>query len=281
MNLIPLEKQFVNTNVFTEIFKKIENPIKFFVDIGASDGISYDPTYCLSKNKWNGISFEASNEKFGALYANLHDGVTKINECVTPDNIVEFLENENAPKDMGAFSIDIDSYDYFVLRKLLENGYSFQSLCVECNTIFPPGINWTVLYKHAKQYWTGNSHFLGCSLSLYDKLLKKYGYEIVCYDWENAYYVKKEYFNSFNISDNSLGHMWHYGYWGRPGRGDPDFFNWNDDFRIASLAPHLQLHFIRNHIHIRIHKENVDFLLFHDTEYNDKHTELLGLGSQI
>jgi hypothetical protein len=267
----------VRTDVFVkEIFDKIEPENKIFIDVGASNGIDYDPTYGLTLDNWSGILFEASEDKHNAMCRHLPNYLIKIKEIVTPDNIIPLLEKNNVPKNVGAISIDIDGYDYFVIKALLENGYLADSFCVECNTIFPPGINWTVLYKPGL-FWAGNTHFLGCSFSLYDKLFKKYGYEVVFYDWENAYYVKKECFSKFNVVDNSLATMWNNGYWKRPDRGLPGGFDWNNDFKIADLAPNLQLHFIRNHGHIRTHKENSEFILFHDTEYNDKHKELLGL----
>ncbi len=279
MGILPLGEEHVSTKVFTEIFKKINSQSNFFIDIGASDGIAYDPTHCLSRTGWNGISFEASAEKYDALCLNLHSGIIKVNTLVTPENIIELLKENRVHKKLGAFSVDIDGYDYFVLQKILEAGYSFSSICVECNTIFPPGINWTVLYKEG-YFWSGNTHFLGCSLSLYDKLMKKYGYEIIHYDWENAYYVQKQDFNKFGVIDNSLLRMWSEGYWNRTKRGYGDYFSWNNDFWITGLAPHLQLHFIRNHKHIKVHKENEDFLLFHDNEYvneKQKYDELLEL----
>ncbi len=267
----------VRTDVFVkQIFDKIEPANRIFINIGASNGVDYDPTYGLTNDNWSGILFEASEDKYGALCRHLPKYLIKIKECVTPDNIIPLLEKNNVPKNVGAVSIDIDGYDYFVIKSLLENGYLADSFCVECNTIFPPGINWTVLYKPGL-FWSGNSHFLGCSFSLYDKLFKKYGYEVVFYDWENAYYIKKEQFSKFNITDNSLMTMWNNGYWKRPDRGLPGGFDWNNDFNIANLAPNLQLHFIRNHAHIREHKENIEFVLFHDNEHNNKYKELLGL----
>lgn len=270
MNMIMLPKaEPVRSDLFDKIFQLIKPINKFFINIGASNGIDFDPTYGLTQQGYSGILFEASKDKYDGLCKHLpRQNLIKINDFVTPHNIVQYLKENNVPHDVDAVSIDIDGYDYFIIKELLENQYLPQCFCVECNTIFPPGINWTLLYKK-DYFWSGNTHFLGCSLSLYDKLMKKYGYEIVHYDWENAYYIKREFIEAFKIKDNSLITMWNGGYWNRPDRGFVGGFEWNNDFMIANLEPRLQLHFIRNHTHIRCHKENDEFLLFHDNEFNN------------
>jgi hypothetical protein len=273
----------VKTNVFNSlIFSRVKPKHKFFIDVGCSDGISFDPTFGINNDmKFSGIFFEADKNKYNKLCNNFpRNDLIKVNDLVTPNNIINHLEKNNVPKDIDAVSIDIDGYDYFIIKTLLENGYLAQSFCVECNTIFPPGINWTLLYKEG-YFWSGNTHFLGCSLSLYDKLMKKFGYEIIHYDWENAYYVKRElYTQFFNFKENSLQTAWEKGYWKRPDRGLPGGFEWNDDFVIANLDPRLQLHFVRNHSHIRTHKENEEFYLFHDNEFDsldENKKKVLGL----
>jgi hypothetical protein len=271
----------VKTDIFSfAIFPLIEPRSKWFIDIGASNGVDYDPTYCLSKDKWSGISFEATEDKYKEL-CKLHSGIIKINDFVTPDNIIKHLQENNVPKNIDAVSIDIDGYDYFVIKELLENGYEATCFCVECNTIFPPGINFTVLYK--EKYFWNVSHFLGCSFSLYDKLFKKYGYEPVIYDWENAYYVKKENRSKFSIKDNSLMKLWKDGYWNRLDRqvvGVEGGFEWNLDFEITDLSNEEQLKFIRIHPHFRRRVENEEYVLFYDDQLNvlDKNKKLLGLG---
>ena len=62
----------------------------FYVDIGASDGISLSNTYLLEKNGWNGICIEPESNSFTKLVSNRNS--ININcACYKSDEEVDFL----------------------------------------------------------------------------------------------------------------------------------------------------------------------------------------------
>ena len=66
---------------------------QFFVDIGASDGISASNTYALYNNNWNGLALECDSNKFAALATLYSDELPYImlsKNKVNPEN-VEYL----------------------------------------------------------------------------------------------------------------------------------------------------------------------------------------------
>ena len=120
---------------------------------------------------------------------------------VTPDNVSRILETLDLPEIIKVLNLDIDSYDYFVLEKLL-NDFKFQFLILEINPIFPMSVDFTVEYDELFN-WSGDS-FQGASVSMFYKLLnlyqskyyllkKSYGFSqslrIVLYKKQRLYYV--------------------------------------------------------------------------------------------
>lgn len=164
---------------------------KFYVDIGANDGVSKSNTRRLALNGWKGLCFELDPlhvRSFKNTYHDLND--VRICEVkVTPVNVSELLVANDVPKDFGVLSLDIDSYDYFVLEKLL-NSFRPTILIVEINEKIPPPLEFTVLYseEHSWDY----SHFFGLSICQLEKLCLAQNYAIAFLEYNNAILVAKE-----------------------------------------------------------------------------------------
>ena len=96
---------------------------RFAVDVGAGDGIRGSNTYALFLGGWRGVGFEGDEKRARRLaraYKNL-EGVGARHALVTPANVVGLLRAEGVPRDFGVFSLDIDSYDYWVLDAALKS----------------------------------------------------------------------------------------------------------------------------------------------------------------
>ena len=99
--------------IISYIIKQLNVPKEnqFFVDIGASDGISASNTYALYNNNWNGLALECDSKKFAelaTLYYNEHPYVMLSNNKVNPENIEYLLKSHQVPKEFGFLSLDID-----------------------------------------------------------------------------------------------------------------------------------------------------------------------------
>jgi hypothetical protein len=164
---------------------------KYCVDIAAADGFSMSNTLFLYKNNWDGIAVEYNSEKFATL-SELYkkfENINLIKTKVTPDNVLYILQSCLAPKNFSFLNLDIDSYDYYVLDKLLSE-YRPMLICAEINENIPPPIKFTVKYD-LNHFWE-EDHFHGQSLSQLFELCKKYQYDIVELLYNNAFLIPNE-----------------------------------------------------------------------------------------
>lgn len=164
------------------------NIINFCVDLGASDGLTFSNTYPLYKKGWKGLCVEARSCAFSDLafsYRDLPNKITLFNEFVTPHNVLDIFRLSKVPKDFGLLSLDIDSYDYFVLEKILEE-YRPKIICTEINELIPPPVNFALKY-------TENISIdmqIGQSICMVDKLLTLKGYSIIWLEYNNVFAVQ-------------------------------------------------------------------------------------------
>ena len=53
-----------------------------------------------------------------------------------PDNIIELFRRFEVRKHFDLLSVDMDSYDWFILEAILESGYEPRVIIIECNVMF-------------------------------------------------------------------------------------------------------------------------------------------------
>lgn len=164
----------------------------FYVDIGAADGFNSSSTYPFAKNdNFQGLSIEFDQAKFkkmSYIYKNfINANVLKTK--VTPNNISEILTENNIPIEFDILNIDIDSYDLFVLKELL-NSYSPKIISMEINEKIPIPLYFTVEYDE-NHFWKGD-HFFGCSLQAAYTEIKEYNYRLHKLIYNNAIFISNE-----------------------------------------------------------------------------------------
>jgi hypothetical protein len=200
--------------IIDKIFKELKIKINeiFFLDIGAAEGIGMSNTYLLAANGASGISIELNPSKFAMMSVTYREfpNVKLAKNIVTPENICSLVKGLDAPNVIDFLSLDIDSYDYYVLESLLKE-YEFKILCLEINPIFPIEIDFTV--KYPTKEWQGGN-FQGMSLSLVYKILSKFNYYIIHIDRAFVCAIKNDIFldnfplipkeNANQILDNSI-----------------------------------------------------------------------------
>jgi hypothetical protein len=155
------------------------------VDIGAGDGVKASNTYALFLKGWRGLGVEGHRRRARRLakaYRKFEE-VEPVRSLVTPSNVVQLLRSHGIPTDFSVLSLDIDSYDYFVLDALLE---SFRPYLVvtEINEKIPPPIKFVVTYDPDFEPF---HHFFGNSISSLEELCEKHGYAIIGLEYNNAF----------------------------------------------------------------------------------------------
>lgn len=179
---------FDEQNVIQSLLDEIgsKNIKKYCVDIGASDGLTFSNTYPLFNSGWRGVCIECDPEKFADLsdvHINSND-VQLMNCFATPQNILDIFKIHKVPKEFGFLSLDIDSYDYYVLEKILSK-YKPAVICAEINEYFPPPICFALKYGTFDKL----PNAVGQSITMLNKLLFKNDYTLVHLEYNNAFAV--------------------------------------------------------------------------------------------
>lgn len=115
---------------------------------------------------------------------------------VTPDNIVELMKSFQV-SEIDLLTIDIDSYDYFIAKRILENGYQPRVCILEYNPSLPPLSELTIPYP-AQHNKYPNKRIYGASFGAMNSLITEYGYKLVHISgFCNLFYVRSEYAQFF------------------------------------------------------------------------------------
>ncbi|HYH84426.1 MAG TPA: hypothetical protein VEX60_03025 [Pyrinomonadaceae bacterium] len=160
------------------------------VDIGAGDGMRGSNTYALFLAGWSGLGVEGDERRARRLaraYKNL-EGVAALHALVTPSNVVELLKAHNVPRELGVLSLDIDSYDYWVLDALLK-AFRPRIVVTEINEKIPPPVKFVVGYDPD---FSLQHHFFGYSIASLEDLCERHGYALIALEYNNAFLAPRE-----------------------------------------------------------------------------------------
>ena len=150
---------------------------------------------------------------------------------------------------MACSSLDIDSYDYFVLESILKH-FRPAIIIVEINEKIPPPLEFTVIYNEAHSW--DCSHFFGQSICQLEKLALAQNYAIATLEYNNVFLVAKERFQGESLSAEEA---YKKGYVTKEDRAVK--FPWNHNMEILLTSTP---------------EDNVKFLKEHFSGYEGKYT---------
>jgi hypothetical protein len=192
--------QFGEDGILEKIFEIVPNQNKTCIEFGAWDGKKYSNThYLIATKQWTGVLIEANSKRFVDLqntYKN-NERVHMINSYVDfegKDSLDNLLKQTAIAQDFDLLSIDIDGNDYHIWDSVV--CYKPKVVVIEFNPTIPNDIDF--IQEKNMNICQGSS-----LLSLV-KLAKTKGYELVATTVCNAFFVSVEFFDLFNIADNSL-----------------------------------------------------------------------------
>jgi hypothetical protein len=189
--------------IIAKIFEILPPRHKVSVEFGAWDGTYLSNTANLVRNsKWKGCFIEGNKEKFIDLEAayNEYDSAVLINSFVAlsgENSLDSIFERYSLPSDFDFLSIDIDGLDFHVWRSLVS--FKPMVVCIEFNPVIPND----VLFVQDPDFAINQ----GSSLLAIVDLARDKGYELVATTRINAFFVLKEFFDVFQIDDNSVEAM--------------------------------------------------------------------------
>jgi len=179
--------------IIEEIFRKIGETNKRFVEFGVGDGLENN-THSLLLKGWKGSWIDGNKNSIDDIKIKFHDLISSGTLAVRH----EFLTAENANEKIGdveqgeidLLSIDIDGNDFYILKELAV--ISPRVIVAEYNATKGPSIDWVMEYNH-NHTWSGNDYY-GASLKALELLLRTKGYLLVgcSISGVNAFFVKQE-----------------------------------------------------------------------------------------
>jgi hypothetical protein len=202
--------QFGEDGIIEKIFSIISerDPTRgrWAVEFGAWDGQFCSNTLNLIKNHgWSAVLIEANRKKFAEL-TTFHASRTNVH-CLNRfvnlggrDTLDNILSETPIPQTFDLLSIDIDGADYHVWKSL--DRYRPGVVVIEFNPCIPKDIEFIQVPDMTVQH--------GTSILAMTKLAKRKGYELVCINQENAFFVDRKYFSLFGIEDNSVDALIHF-----------------------------------------------------------------------
>jgi len=175
---------------------------RYFIEIGASDGIENNTTWLAVVEKYNGIMIEGN----ARLIARAKRMITSCNigvECrhmfVSAESVSKLVD-EVSFSDPDVLSLDIDGNDYYIAKAILENGIRPKIFVVEYNSVYGQIQSRTIEYQ--KDFSFIKAHpsrlYYGVSIAGWKKFFISHGYRFITVDRNgvNAFFVLPEYFDA-------------------------------------------------------------------------------------
>lgn len=186
--------------ILAKIFEIIGEGSKWCVELGALNGLHDSNVWSLIKKRgWSGVLIEADPTYFEKLVAEYAD--TPNAHCrkefvsfVGESTLDAIFARTPMPTTFDLFSLDIDGNEYHLWESL--EVYAPRVLVVEFNPSIPNDV--TFIQPRDMNVYQGSS------LRALVALGKKKGYELVCTNEANAFFVRTEDFPRFAINDNSV-----------------------------------------------------------------------------
>ena len=185
--------------IIEKILEMLPENDKWCVEFGAGDGRYLSNTRNLVEHQgYSAVMIEGDEKKFRRLQERARgtDAVIPINRFVgftEADNLDQILGSTPVPVDFDLLSIDIDGNDYHVWKATEK--YRPKAVVIEFNHTVPTCVRF-VQPAHPSVHQ-------GASLLSIVELAKEKGYELVSVLPFNAFFVRREYYERFEIEDNA------------------------------------------------------------------------------
>lgn len=186
--------------ILERIFDIIGESSKWCVELGALNGKHGSNVWHLIKEReWSGVLIEADRTYFEKLQQEYKDiqHAYCVNVFVSfegEDSLDKIFARTPLPRTFDLFSLDIDGNEYHLWESL--SHYRPRVMTVEFN----PSIPNDVAFIQPRDMRI----FQGSSLHALVELGRRKGYELIAANEANAFFVLKELFPKFGITDNSI-----------------------------------------------------------------------------
>lgn len=183
---------------------------RYFIEIGAADGIENNTGWLLVAEKYNGMLIEGSKqlvERAQRTVIGYSIGAECHNMFVTKESISN-VKAMTIHDDPDVFSLDIDGNDYHIAQAVLDEGFRPKIFVVEYNSVYGPERSMTIEYQPTFVFTKAHPTHLyyGVSISGWRKFFEQHGYRFVTVDRNgvNGFFVDPQFFDDVFL-DNLCG----------------------------------------------------------------------------
>ena len=170
-------------------------PNRYFIEIGASNGLENNTTWLAMARRYGGLMIDGDPAKvaecrqtFGSLNGPVEFAALMVNRESGAE--IERLALYPNP---DVFSLDIDSFDYYVASALLDRGFRPKVFIVEYNSAFGPERSVTIPYQEPfnRHRAHPSGYYYGVSVTGLRNLLAHHGYRFITVDQNgvNAFFA--------------------------------------------------------------------------------------------
>ena len=191
--------------------KNLKDSNRYFIEIGAADGIENNTGWLLVAEKYNGLLIEGSQqlvERARRTVVGYSIGAEIHNMFVTKESIRD-LKVLAMHHDPDVFSLDIDGNDYHIAQAIFDAGFLPKIFAVEYNSVYGPERSMTIEYQPTFVFTQAHSTHLyyGVSISGWRRFFEQHGDRFVTVDRNgvNGFFVDPKHFDvSFLDGVNGL-----------------------------------------------------------------------------
>ena len=182
--------------------KKLLSSNRYFIEIGASDGIENNSSWLVVAESYSGIMIEGDPwlvERATKMITVYSIGAECRNMFVTKENVQD-LKDLAFYQNPDVFSLDIDGHDYYIANALFENGFRPKIFVVEYNSVYGSERSATIEYK--EDFFYRSAHptelYYGVSIRGWRSFFESKGYRFVTVDQNgvNAFFVDPQFFEA-------------------------------------------------------------------------------------
>jgi hypothetical protein len=181
--------------------RQLRSSNRYFIEIGAADGIENNTAWLIVAEKYNGLMIEGNPrlvERAVRTIVGYSIGTECNNMFVTRDS-AKYLKSMALHHDPDVFSLDIDGNDYYIAQAVLDSGFRPKIFVVEYNSVYGPERSVTVEYRDDFAFALAHPTqlYYGVSIAGWRKFLGSRGYEFVTVDRNgvNAFFVDPNFFD--------------------------------------------------------------------------------------
>lgn len=190
---------------------------KYFIEIGAADGIDNNSAWPLITKQYNGLMIEADNDLVNTANRIIKSNSNTNNHGLQIIQLFVSVKNIDKIKRASQFSnpdflsLDIDSMDYYVAEQLFKSGFRPKIFVVEYNSVFGPDNPSTIEYSEDFIFGNDDPSFLyyGVGIAAWKHFFNKYNYKFITVDSAgvNAFFVDPEYFSDSFLNQIDSNHF--------------------------------------------------------------------------